>query len=143
MHGSTSVAKAPVAIEQKSAKALSTAGVIRRTSLQLTSVSTEAKDVSREAKQVPHEPKTAQAKQMWKAKQKSSSREALGEVDAQLRLSCEDKGKTPLSLSSIADASREADLESQEHEFALSSPNPRALIPSANFAPMTGVKGVF
>ena len=36
----------------------------------------------------------------------------------------------------------EADLESQGHEFQLTSPNLRALIPSANFAPMSRVKGV-
>jgi len=54
---------------------------------------------------------------VWKAKQKASPREALGEVEAQLRLSREDKGKMPLSFGSIADASREADLESQGHDF--------------------------
>ena len=69
---------------------------------------------------------------MWRAKQKPSLNEALGEVEAQLRLSREDKGKTPLSFGSIADATREAELEPQRREFPLSSPNPRALISGAN-----------
>jgi len=79
---------------------------------------------------------------VWKAKQKASPHEALGEVEAQLRLSHEDKGKTPLSFGSIADASREANLESQGHEFTLTSLNPRALIPNANSSPMSRIKGV-
>jgi len=46
----------------------------------------------------------------------------------------------PLNFGSITDASYEADLEPEGHELLLSSPNPRALIPNANFAPMSGVK---
>ena len=65
---------------------------------------------------------------MWKAKQGASPREALGEVEAQPRLSHEDKGKTPLSIRSVAYASREAKLEPQGHEFLLASPNPRTLV---------------
>jgi len=63
-------------------------------------------------------------------------------VKPQLRLSHEDKGKTPLSFGGIADASRGADLEWQGHEFPLTSPNPRGLIPSAKSAPISRVKGV-
>ena len=48
----------------------------------------------------------------------------------------------PLSFGSVADASHEADLESQWREFPLTSHNSRALIPSANSVPMGGVKGV-
>ena len=101
--------------------------------LQFPSVLTEAKGISREAQQVPGEPKAAQTTRVWKAKQK-----APREVEAQLHFSREDKGKMLLNFGSIA--SREADLEPQGHELLLSSPNPRALVPSANFAPMSGVK---
>ena len=66
---------------------------------------------SREAKQVPREPKTAHGKQVWRAKQGASPREALGEIEAQPHLSCEDKGKMPLSAESVAHASHEAELE--------------------------------
>ena len=76
------------------------------------------------------------------AKQKASPREALGEVEAQPRLSCEDKDKMSLSFGSSTDASREADLESQGREFPLTSHNPRALIPNANSVLMGGVKGM-
>jgi len=76
---------------------------------------------------------------VWKAKKKAL-REALGESAVQLRASREDKGKMPLNFGSITDASREADFEPQGHGLLLSSPNPRALVPSANFAPMGGVK---
>ena len=58
-HRKVSVAKAPVATEQKSPKALATSYTSGRTSLQLPSVSTEAKGVSPGAKQVPRESKTA------------------------------------------------------------------------------------
>jgi len=75
-------------------------------------------------------------------KKGASPDEALGEVEAQSRLSREDKGKTPLSFGSIAYASREAELDPQGREFLLASPNPRALVSSANFAPLSGVKGV-
>ena len=47
-----------------------------------------------------------------------------------------DKGKMPVQFCIIADDNRQNDLE------LLSSPNPRALVPSANFAPIGRVKGV-
>jgi len=75
-------------------------------------------------------------------KQLASLREALGEVEAQLRLSHEDKGKTPLSFGIIVYGSRKAELEPQGRELLLASPNLRALISSANSAPMSRVKGV-
>jgi len=58
--------------------------------------------ISFEAKQVPREPKTAQSKQIWKAKPKASLSEAAHEVEIQLRLSREDRGKAPLSVDSGA-----------------------------------------
>jgi len=58
---------------------------------------------------------------VWREKQEASSREALCEVETQIRLSREDKGKTPLSFHRVAYASREA-------EFLLASPNPKALV---------------
>jgi len=140
-HRKVSVAKAPVVTEQKSPKALTTACTGGRTLLQHPSVSTEARGISCEAQQVPGEPKATQTMQLWKAKQKAL-REALGKAAVQLRASREDKGKTPLNFGSITDASREADFEPQGHELLLFSPNLRALIPSANFAPMGEVKGV-
>jgi len=85
---------------------------------------------------------TPQNKQVWRARQKASPREALGEVEAQLCLSREDKGKPPLSFGSVAYASREAELDPQERGLPLASPNLIALIFSANSAPMIGVKGV-
>ena len=120
---------------QKSPKALATAGTSGQISLQCPSVLIETKGASREAQHVPGEPKAAQTKQVWKVKQKAP-REVLGVVEAQLRLSREDKGKMPLNFGSITDASHGADLES------LSSPNLRVLVPSANFAPTSGVKKV-
>jgi len=63
---------------------------------------------------------------VWKAKQKASPREALGEVEARLCLSREDKGRIPLSFGSIADASCDADLESPGHEFTLTFAQPES-----------------
>ena len=68
-------------------------------------------------------------------------REALGEVEGQLRLSREDKGKTPLSFGSVSYDSHEAEVESQPPESLLVSPNPKALFSSAKFAPRSEVKG--
>jgi len=67
---------------------------------------------------------------IWRAKQK-----APREAPVQLRVSREDKGKMPLNLGGIADANREAKLTS------LSSPDPGALVPSANLTPMSEIKG--
>ena len=110
--------------------------------LQFPPVSTKAKLLSCEAKQIPLEPKTAQDKQVWRAKQGAFPSKALGEVEAQPRLSREDKGKTPLSVRSIAHASREDELEPWWREFPLASPNQRALVSSAKSAPLSKVKGV-
>jgi len=85
-HMKVSVAKAPMATEQKSPKALAITGTSGQTSLQRPSVSTKTKGVSRKAQQVPDEPKISQTKQVWKAKQKAPQ-EDLGEVETQLRLS--------------------------------------------------------
>ena len=79
---------------------------------------------------------------MWRAKQGASPREALGEVKAQPCLSREVKGKMPLSVGSVAYASREAELGPQGREFLLASPNHRALVSSAKSAPLSEVKGV-
>ena len=81
-HRRVSIAKAPVATEQKSTKTISIARAIGRTSLQFPSVSTKTEGILCEAKQVPREPKTAQGKQVWMAKQTASPREALGKVEA-------------------------------------------------------------
>jgi len=110
-------------------------------SLQFPAVSPDYKLTSREAKQVTHEPNTAQGKQVWRAKQGASPREALGEVEAQPRLLREDKGNTLLSFGSVAYASRETELKPQRHKFLLASPNPKALVSSAKFAPQSEVKG--
>jgi len=79
---------------------ISNARALERTLLQFPSVSTEVKLTSRQhvgisckAKQVPHEPKTAQGKQIWRAKLGASPHEGSCEVKAQPRLSREDKGK--------------------------------------------------
>ena len=94
-----------------------------------------------EAKQVLREPNTAQGKQVRRMKQEASPREALGEVETQLRLSHEDKGKTPLSFGSVAYDSREAKVEPQSCKSLLVSPNPKALFSNAKFAPRSEVKG--
>ena len=95
-----------------------------------------------EAKQVSCEPKTAQGKQVWRVKQGASPSEALGEAEAQPRLSHEDKGKMPLSVGSVAYASREAKLGPQGRELLLASPNPRTLPSSAKSTSQSRVKGV-
>ena len=74
--------------------------------------------------------------------QGASPREVLGEVEAQPRLSREDKGKTPLNVGSVTHASREAELEPRRREFPLASPNQRALVSNAKSAPLSEVKGV-
>ena len=76
-------------------------------------------------------------------KARGFSRKALGEVEAQLHLSREDKGKTPLSFGSVAYASYEAEVEPQWREFLLASPNPKALFSSTKFAPRSKIKGAF
>ena len=81
-HRRVTIARAPLAIDQKSAKPASITLVIGRTSLQFSSVSTKTKGISHEARQVPREPKTPQSKQVWRTKQKASPREALSEVKA-------------------------------------------------------------
>ena len=82
---------------------------------------------SYEAKQVSCKPKTAQGKQVRKAKQGASPSKALGEIGSQPCLSHEDKGKTPLSFGSVAYASREAEVGPQWRESLLASPNLKAL----------------
>ena len=81
--------------------------------------------------------------------------EALCEIEAQPCLSCEDKGKASLSVDGIAYAastwgaqslrSRAAKFGAQRRgrrEASLASPNQRVLVSSANFAPLSEVKGV-
>jgi len=134
-HRRVSVAKTPLATNQKVAptevvsKPMPAACTVKGTSLQFLSVSTEAKLTSCQhgglckASQVPREPRTAQSKQIWRAKPSASLREALCEVKAQPRLSREEKGKTLLSVDDVAYAastqgtqsplSREAKLDAQ------------------------------
>jgi len=129
---------------------------------QFPSVSTEAKLTSRQhvgisckAKQVPCESKAAQGKQIWRVKPGASPREASCEANAQPRISREDKGKAPLSVDSVAYAastrgaqnpfSHKAKLAAwcnTRHEASLVSPNQKALVSSAKFAPLSEVKGV-
>jgi len=81
--------------------------------------------------------------------------EALGEVQAQPRLSREEEDKASLSVDGVAYAastrgaqsalSREAELGAQYKvrcEASLASPNQRALVSSTNSAPSSEVKGV-
>ena len=81
--------------------------------------------------------------------------EALGEVEAQPRFSRKEKGKAPLSVDGVAYAastrgaqsplSREAELGARwkvKREASLISPNQRALVSSADFAPLNEVKGL-
>lgn len=83
-----SVAKTPPAADQKAipievvSKPRPATCASKQRLLQFLSVSTKAKLTSCEAKQVPCEPKTAQGKQVWKAKQGASLREVLDEVEA-------------------------------------------------------------
>ena len=67
-HRKVSVAKAPVATEQKSPKTLATASTRGQTLFQHPSASSEAKSVSRKAQQVLGEPKTTQTMRVWRAK---------------------------------------------------------------------------
>ena len=65
-------------------------------------------------------------------KQKASY-EVSGEASVQLYVSRKDKGKMPLYLGGMANVSREAKL------ISLSSPNPEALVHSANLTPTSEV----
>ena len=98
-HRRVSVAKAPLATDQKAApaeavpKPMPAACAVERTSSQFPLILTEAKltsclhgGFSGKAKQVPHEPKTTQGKQVWRAKQGASPREASCEVETQPHL---------------------------------------------------------
>jgi len=81
---------------------------IKGSSLQFPSVSTEAKLTSCQhgglckVKHVPPEPRFVQSKKIWRAKTRASLHEALGEVEAQPRLSREEKGKALLSVNGVA-----------------------------------------
>jgi len=107
------------------------------------------------AKQVSRKPRIAQSKRIWRAKPRAHLHEALGEVEAQPRFSREEKGKAPLSVDGVAYAastrgaqsplSREAELGARwkvKREASLISPNQRALVSSADFAPLNEVKGL-
>ena len=162
-----SVAKAPLATDQKAAptevvfKPMPAACMVKRTSLQFPSVLTETKLTSCQhgglckTKQVPCEPRIAQSKQIWRAKPRASLRKALCEIEAQPRLSREEKGKAPLSVDGVTYAtstrgpqsplSSEAKLDAQcrvRHQASLASLNQRVLVSSDNFAPLSKVKDV-
>ena len=100
--------------------------VVKQTSLQFPSASTEAKLTSCQhgilckAKQVPREPRTVQSKRIWRAKPRAPLRKALGKVEAQPRLSHEEKGKVPLSVDGVAyAASTQGEQSPLSHETEL------------------------
>ena len=114
-HRRVSAAIAPRTVDQTAvparavSKPVPTAPLMERSSSHSLSASAKGKStkgqhdvVSCDAEQVPHEPKTVQSEQIWKAKPQASMCEATHEVEIQLRLSHEDRGKSPLSVDSGA-----------------------------------------